>query len=484
MRQALQPPRPTPLPFIPLVDSIPPQMAAALLPTLLLTALLLTAGHGLRRAIPSLRTLHIPASVLAGFLGLALLHLTRHLSVSRDIAHTLALWPAPLIAVVFAALLLPPSEDSFATALRRGARSGLFAWIIILGQLLAGLLVYLVAFPKTITPTTAQFLEVSWAGGPGSATAMGALYTSLHFPQGQDIALFLATAGLLYGTFGGLLLVNLGIRRGWTHSQNAPAPLPEAPLPHLPSTPSSRPPVPAPSLPVQLLLLANATALGFLFQVLFVRALAPLPQTIATSLANIPLFLFTLLAGLALRQAITTLKLQSHIHPSTLDRITSLAMDILITAALATLRLDSLSTYAFPILLLIAAGIAWSLITLLLLAPRLLPKHHWFELGLLNFGFSTANTPQGLMLLKIADPHLKSGAAETYAVAAPLTAPFVGGGLLTFTLFPTLLATANLPLLAALLAAITLLLLALAAHLAKKSGEPFKQTGSIPLQPQ
>ena len=44
----------------------------------------------------------------------------------------------------------------------------------------------------------------------------------------------------------------------------------------------------------------------------------------------------------------------------------------------------------------------------------------------------------GLMLLRIIDRDLDSGAAEDYALAAPLSAPFIGGGIITFSL-PVLL---------------------------------------------
>jgi ESS family glutamate:Na+ symporter len=67
-----------------------------------------------------------------------------------------------------------------------------------------------------------------------------------------------------------------------------------------------------------------------------------------------------------------------------------------------------------------------------------LPHDYWFELGILNYGMSTATTAQGLMLLRIVDKDLESGAAEDYALAAPLSAPFIGGGIVTLSL-PALL---------------------------------------------
>jgi ESS family glutamate:Na+ symporter len=77
-------------------------------------------------------------------------------------------------------------------------------------------------------------------------------------------------------------------------------------------------------------------------------------------------------------------------------------------------------------------------VCLLVIGRRLLPRRYWFELGILNYGMSTGTTATGLMLLRIIDRDLDSGAAEDYALAAPLSAPFVGGGMITFSL-PVLL---------------------------------------------
>jgi ESS family glutamate:Na+ symporter len=51
---------------------------------------------------------------------------------------------------------------------------------------------------------------------------------------------------------------------------------------------------------------------------------------------------------------------------------------------------------------------------------------------------STGTTATGFVLLRMVDPDLDSGAAEDYALAAPLSAPFIGGGMLTVA-FPLLL---------------------------------------------
>ena len=158
---------------------------------------------------------------------------------------------------------------------------------------------------------------------------------------------------------------------------------------------------------------------------------------------NVPLFLFALLGGGLLRRLLTAAGLARWIDTNGVGRLTGVAMEFLIVAGLATLRLDAIGRFGGPVLLLVAAAAAWSVFCLLVLSPRLLPKAYWFELGLLNFGFSTCNTPQGLMLVRIIDPKLRSGAAADYAVAAPLSAPFIGGGVVTFLLLPPLLTHAN-----------------------------------------
>ncbi len=56
------------------------------------------------------------------------------------------------------------------------------------------------------------------------------------------------------------------------------------------------------------------------------------------------------------------------------------------------------------------------------------------RIQLINYGMSTGTTATGFVLLRVIDKDLASGAAEDYALAAPLSAPFVGGGMLTLGL--------------------------------------------------
>jgi ESS family glutamate:Na+ symporter len=63
------------------------------------------------------------------------------------------------------------------------------------------------------------------------------------------------------------------------------------------------------------------------------------------------------------------------------------------------------------------------------------------------------------MLLRIIDKDLESGAAEDYALAAPLSAPFIGGGMITFSLPIALAQVGAGPVVAGLISVMLLLYL-------------------------
>ena len=184
---------------------------------------------------------------------------------------------------------------------------------------------------------------------------------------------------------------------------------------------------------------------GWLLQHAWIGALAHLgaaddAASLAGQLAGLPLFVFTTFGGLIVRELLHALRLERLLDPPTLSRLSGVALDVVIVASLASIRLDAIRALLVPTLALVAVGAGWCVFNLIWVSPRLLPRRHWFELGLMNYGFATATTPQSLLLLKLVDPDVRSGAAETYAAAVPLSAPFVGGGVLTFVAFPLLLA--------------------------------------------
>ena len=418
------------------------------MPALLALLVLLLVGFAVRAGVRPVWRLHLPASVIAGAIGLAAFQLAPR-GAAADVVATFKSWASPLIAVVFAGLLIERGDASRGVA-RDVARQAIAAWIVILGQVALGVALTAVWIAPAYGVPTAfgQLIEVGMAGGPGTARAMGDVYArQFHFADGTDLGLFVATFGLVWGLLSGIALARLGIRRGWARDagestlgfvsgiEPTPRPLGLA---------RTRPDVLDP-LTSQLMWLGSAFAIGWLLQRAWTAGLARFddpadPQQLTDQLAGLPLFVFTTFGGLIVREALHALRLERLLDPPTLSRLGGVALEVVIVTSISAISLSAITKLFVPTAALLVVGSAWCVFNLLWVSPRLLPRGYWFELGLMNYGFATATTPQSILLLKLADPQTKSGAAETYAAAVPLSAPFVGGGLLTFVGFPLLLA--------------------------------------------
>ena len=430
----------------------------------LFASVCLLVGFALRTRLGLLRTLYVPASVVGGLVAFALMQTLLRVGpgglayVSKDATfvgdpaawqtlaaganNVLRTWPGFLIAVVFAGLLLERPGRPLKEAAAGAARQGVVAWVIILGEVVIGLLALgLVARPLGSPPVPdsfGQMIEAGFAGGHGTAAAMGTVFSEqLGFEPGLSIAVVFATYGLIFGTLAGIVLVNVGVRRGWLGRR---ADLDAAAADRVSAEPAARATVPAGVIDpfvFQVLLVALAVLVGYLLQIGYeLLAAAVLPPDRLRFAGNVPLFLFTLLGGWLVRRAFTGLGIGHLIDPASVQRVMGVAIEFLIVAAIASLQVEAALAYWLPTVVLLAAGSAWAVFCLLVVGRWLLPRRYWFELGLINFGMSTATTAQGMLLLRIVDPELESGAAEDYAAAAPLTAPFIGGGILTVAGIP------------------------------------------------
>ena len=466
---------------------------------LLLVAVLLLVGVVLRLKITIFRWLYIPASVIGGLIGLVILQAwpflfaqgasSAYAPLAETWSETLRQWPAWLIAVVFAGMLLERKSSPQGTHFPRVARQGLMVWIIVLGETAVGLLAtWLLIQPFFDVPNAfGMLIETGFAGGHGTAAAMGQVFQhpTINLEGGLALGTLMATCGLVFGVVSGIAWINVGVRAGWLNSNRSAEVVPsDKDLPsdetlgageRLPQPPAagdradSLPvgsPKPAPAighakigsetvdpLLFQAVLLAIAFGVGLLLQSAVAgwaveldgwfaapaesdearRQLAD-RLTFGQIFGSFPLFIYTLFGGLVVRSAMRVIGQQDAIDRQTINRLTATAMDVLVVAAIASLNLRAVVQMLVPFSILLVCAAAWTALCLLVFARWVLPRHYWFELGLINYGMSTGTTATGFVLLRMVDPELESGAAEDYALAAPLSAPFIGGGMITIAL--------------------------------------------------
>lgn len=414
----------------------------------LLTSGLLLIGLLLRAKMRLLQLLYVPAAIIGGLIGLAVLYggqSTIQLGLewlpeqAELIVHELHTWPGWLIAVVFAGLFLDKPGNSLRESLRGTARQGNMVWIICLGQVALGLLAvwliiqpfHLGQFEGDVPIYFGHLIEAGFVGGHGTSAALGEVYEKMGFADAKDLAFFMATVGLIYSIVSGIFFVNLGVRRGWTRAGNVEIPRLSGLEARHRSESIGLGKVNAEVLDplvFQALILGTAYAVGLALQ-----------KLVGLAYDGLPLFMFTLIGGWLVRDVMRLLGMADLIDPVTMRRLVAAAMEFLIVAAIASLNLTLVAEAIVPLSILLIVAFAWTAMCLVYIGRRLLPSAYWFELGIINYGMSTGVTASGLMLLRIIDKDFESGAAEDYALAAPLSSPFVGGGVCTVVVFPSML---------------------------------------------
>ena len=163
-------------------------------------------------------------------------------------------------------------------------------------------------------------------------------------------------------------------------------------------------------------------------------------------LSVLPLFLFCLLAGLAIQTVIDArftdrITGRSFVDRSTMERISNSAQDVLIVVAISRLGRNGLPPSVhglghflqvvfergIPFVLTCVAGIVWGVASFWYVAPRLLPDY-WAERALVEFGVSIGATSTGLLLLRMADPENVTPVLRDFTFKQIFHVLITGGG--------------------------------------------------------
>lgn len=434
---------------------------------LILIGVLLLIGKIIRRRFTVFQTLFIPASIIAGLLGLVLgeqiFGLAGRWLLGAD--HWMAgglipsgfldVWsglPGLLISVVFAGLFIgksiPPLGEIWAKAGPMVAHGQVMAW----GQYAIGLtLVLLVLGPIwNVSPLAGALIEISFEGGHGTAAGLADTFQELGFADGADLALALATVGVVMGTLLGIALINWGVHTGRIaapkevddEERESLAEHDERELPEIHRISTMTEP-----LSLHLALIGLAIGLGWLLhQGLLLAEGLVLGHAEFELMRHVPLFPLAMIGGVALQICLDRIGFARYIDRTLINRVTGAALDVLIIAALATLSLQAIGANLQTFLILALAGIAWNLFGFLVLAPLLFPKD-WFARGMGNFGQCMGMTVIGLLLMRIVDPDNRTGAMESFGYKQLLFEPVVGGGLFTAASLPLIYQFGPLPIL-------------------------------------
>jgi glutamate:Na+ symporter, ESS family len=430
---------------------------------LLLIGLLLLVGRLLRERIRFFRTIFLPSSIIAGALALLLgpqLGLGPLIAGALGLEDTagifptasLGVWrslPGIFINVVFAALFLGHVIPHPGEIWRKAGPQVAFGQILAWGQYTFGILlaIFVLAPFFDLPPFLGALIEISFEGGHGTAAGMAATFAEFGFADGADLAMGLATIGVVSGVLLGTILINWGVHTGRIELPDGSESLRELEDSAFESAaesmdvPSGRGEATTDPLSIQLGFVGLAIAIGWLI----LQGLVALERVTwggaegLELMTHIPLFPLAMIGGVLLQLTLNRLGHGKAVDKQLMSRISGASLDFIIVAALATLSLTTLGEYLTPFLLLAFVGIAWNVGAFWFIAPRIIPQYS-FQRGIGDFGQSMGVTVTGLLLIRMADPQNKTGALESFGYKQLLTEPFVGGGLFTAASIPLIVA--------------------------------------------
>ncbi|MBN9736110.1 MULTISPECIES: sodium/glutamate symporter [unclassified Pseudonocardia] len=379
---------------------------------------LLLVGTLVRRWVVPAQRLMLPASVVAGFLGLLLGPQVLGVLPFSD---QLGTYASVLIAVVFACLGLgdDPHSRGFgrSTAAFSAFSFAMYALQVGLGMVLA----YVLFVPVFGTPDGfGLLLFAGWAGGFGSAAAVGSVFADAGWEGAASLAFTSATVGMLAGVVGGIAIANWGARRGHTDRIGRFDQLPAALRTGLVPAPDREPtgigttsPSSIEPLGLQVCLIAAVTVLGY--------GVAEGIGLLVPSFAA-PVFVLAFLAGLLVKTVARRTPAWQYCDQRSLKSISGLATDLLIVCGIASITPSLVADYWLPLTLLFVAALALNLAMFRWVAPKVM-HGAWFEKSLFTWGWATGAVATSVALLRMVDPDLDSRTLEEFGLAYLPVAP-------------------------------------------------------------
>lgn len=398
-------------------------------------SLLLVAGTIIRAKVRWVQNLFLPASIIAGILGLALGPNGIGLI---PFTNQIGTYPGILIAVIFGAIPIATQSVKFKEIAGRVGSMWSYSQMIMLAMWGVGLLFSLLLLNNIWGDLNLGFgllLAAGFIGGHGTAAAVGDAFAKQGWEEGLSLAMTSATIGVICSIVVGLAFIKYYSKKGETNYlarfEDLPRELRTGLIPPEKRTSTKMDTVSSIAVDPLVLHVALVTiiALGGYY-------LSELGQTLLPSV-TIPAFSLAFLVGLAIKGIMKKTNSDQYINADVMNRISGSATDFLVAFGIASISLSAVASYIVPFALLLVFGLVFAWFVFRILSGKFFGPI-WFERGIFTWGWITGTTAMGIALLRIADPESKSKTLDDYALAYIPIAPVE---ILLITFAPLMIAT-------------------------------------------
>lgn len=388
-------------------------------------AVLIMVGQFLRSKIKFIQESFIPASLLAGFMGLALgPSVLNVLPFSGDIGS----YAGVITIFVFASVGINGfsfSANSMKKDLNRLGGYASYKILAIAIQMALPVAFSILVISKIVPSINYGFgllLAAGFYGGHGTAAAVGTSFEKLGFAAATDLGMTAATCGILTGIFGGLIFIKWATKKGYTHyvkdfskisNDLRTGLIPEENRVSMGAETISS--ISLDPLAFHVAVLLAPAGIGYLIN----------NWIAATWGLDLPTFTIAFLVALAMFLVMGQGKkgVYKYIDERIVNRLGSCATDYLVFFGVASIKVAVVIEYALPLALLTLSGIAVVVLMLRVMGPAM-NNESWFERSIFVFGYATGVFAIGLTLLRIVDPDNKSKTLSDTAITGSLNTPF------------------------------------------------------------
>ncbi|WP_230504464.1 sodium/glutamate symporter [Sutcliffiella rhizosphaerae] len=431
----------------------------------IILGVLLIIGKWLRVSTPFLQKFFVPSSIIAGLLGLLLgPEILGKMGVELfDIGglfpeSMLEVWeelPGLLISVIFASFFLSKTIPPIKKIWRISGPQITFSHFISWGQYVLGIsmAIFILTPFFDLNPAAGALLEISFVGGHGTAAGLSGTFSSVDFEEGKDLAIGLATVGVLAGVILGIILVNWGARKGKTEILNSPNDITEEQLKGIISEENQEDePVGKKTtrsefietFTVHFAYIGVAIGVGYLILEGLILLEEALWVDTIELFTHLPLFPLAMVGAIIVQLLVDKCVKHKIFDTGIVNRIQGFALDLLIASAIATLSISVIGEYWVPFLLMSITAIAWNVLAFIYIAPRMMPDY-WFERGIGDLGQAMGMSAAGMMLINLADPQTETPAKKSFGYKQIFLDLIVGGGIVTAASVPIIVAFGPVP---------------------------------------
>lgn len=373
-------------------------------------------GQFLRAKITFFQRFFIPASMLAGFLGLIC---GKQMLNVIPFSGAIGSYAGVLIIMIFTVVGVNGFSINKANGKQEAKR--------IVGFQLYRLVVFFVQFfiPVAVTITVIRkffpnvnegigiLLAAGFSGGHGTAAAVGNTFQTLGWNEATDLGMTFATVGILVGIFGGLIFIKWATKKGYTgyikdfkfiSGELKTGLVPPEKRDSIGAETIS--PVSLDTLCFHLSMILTIAGFGYFINknILSVYVLSGIPDfTVAYILA----IAFFLLFGKT--------PVYKYVDTRINDKISGTCTDYLVFFGIASINLTVIVEYAVPLAILCLLGIVCVILVVMPLG-HIFVKDSWFEHAIFCYGYLTGVFAIGFVLLRIVDPENRSKTLEDSAM--------------------------------------------------------------------